>query len=81
MFKRSLLPSYVDQRQIATRAHVGPLLKIQLSNSAQYDRSVEYHGASCWNSLPPGRRLATTYNIFKKETAKYLKSAVPLVVA
>ena len=80
MYKRSTQDAYVDNRLLHTRAHEGPLLRILRSNSAQYDRSVEYHGAGCWNSLLPGRRLAETYKIFQIETKKVLRASVPLVL-
>ena len=70
----------MDNGLLQTRAHAGPTMRILRSNSAQYDKSVEYLGAGCWNSLTVARRSADTYAIFKNETKIYLKSTIPLIL-
>ena len=80
MYVRSRNLSYMDERAIHTRAHMGPMVKVLRSNCTAYDRSVEYHGAVSWNSLPPARRIVDTLSIFKYQTKIALKAKVPLVV-
>ena len=80
MYLRSRDPSYMDARDILTRAHTGPLIKVTRSNGAPYERSVEYHGAVCWNALPPPRRNALTITIFKAQSKMALEAMIPMVV-
>ena len=42
----------VDTREIRTRAHDAPLFTIKISKVEAYKRSIEYAGATQWNSLP-----------------------------
>ena len=79
MYKRSRDTKYVDHRAIITRAHTGPLVTVSRSNCASFDKSVGYHGALCWNSLPSVRRNAETYDIFKSQSKLALAALVPQI--
>ena len=55
-FKRSLLPEFVDDRQIHTRAHDSRLLKTFFTRRTKVQGSVEYRCAALWNSLETKQR-------------------------
>ena len=55
-FKRSLLPAYVDNRQIYTRAHDNRLLKTFFTRRTKVQKSVAYQCASLWNALESEQR-------------------------
>ena len=80
MYTRAQSNVYLDKRSLPTRVYQGPVLKVLRANGAPYARSVEYHGAVSWNSLPPGRRNVESKQIFKKQSKINLKNLVPLVL-
>ena len=80
MYMGSRDPFYVDEKNILTRAHTGPLVKVTRSNGVPYERSVEYQGAVCWNALPPPRRNAINITTFKAQSRLALEAMVPMVV-
>ena len=74
MYKRSRDDTYVDDRNIRTRAFDGPMVKVLHSNSATYDRSVEFRGAVIWNGLAPERRNIPNFDEFKIKSLSILKA-------
>ena len=56
MYTRLGNPSYIDNRDIRTRAHDGPLFSVKVPKIEMYKRSVKYAGAVQWNNLDPDIR-------------------------
>ena len=81
MYSRAQNESYLDKRLLPTRVYQGPVLKVLRANGAPYAKSVEYHGAVCWNSLPPGRRNVESKLLFKNQSKQILKNLTPLILA
>ena len=66
MYKRLSKPNLRDTRNIRTRAHDAPLLKLNVPKVEAYKRSIEYAGSLQWNNLPKEERNINSYEAFKK---------------
>ena len=64
MHKRSSRNELLDCRDIRTRAHDAPLLKVKVLRNEAYKQSVEYSGAVLWNSLPTETRSIKNDDLF-----------------
>ena len=67
---RSRSEEYSDKRNLQTRTFQAPVCRV----THAYGRSVEFNGAVCWKTLPPHRRKAESYEIFKKAGQIKLKA-------
>ena len=65
MYTRLGNPSYIDNRDIRTRAHDVPLLSVKVPKIEMYKRSLNYAGAVQWNNLDPDIRAIKNLHLFK----------------
>ena len=51
-YKRTRLDKFVDRRDIRTRAHDFPVLKIENNMKIKYEKSVQYRLFKIWSETP-----------------------------
>ena len=61
MFKRSLEPRYIDNRNLITREHRKKLMVVVKPNSEKVKNSLLYKGSKLWNSLTIAHQTCETY--------------------
>ena len=76
MFSRLNEPTYIDDRDIRTRAHDAPLFRVEVPKLEMYKRSVEYAGAVQWNELPPDIRSIRDYQMFKNKQKTLMANTI-----
>ena len=59
--------SFVDEREIRTRAHDAPLYTVSVPKIEAYKRAVIYKGSCGWNSLPADLRDIKDQTLFKSK--------------
>ena len=69
-------PTYMDNRNIRTRAHDAPLFKVKIPKIEMYKRSVEYAGAERWNRLDPEMRNTVNLQLFKRKQKALMMNLV-----
>ena len=70
MFRRKCRKELLNNSQIRTRAHDGPLFKVKIPRCESLKRSIGYAGAVSWNALPPDLRNTHSYLEFKNMQKK-----------
>ena len=63
--RREKRPELLKNSETRTRAHGAPLFKIPFPHFEAFKRSVNYHGSSTWNILPPQLRSKKASHFFK----------------
>ena len=64
-FKRTLNPIHVDNRQIRTRAHDFPGLKVENYIHTRYERSVQYRTFQVWSKADKDVKSCESYTTLK----------------
>ena len=77
MYVRAHCDTYRDIRVRPTRAFSAPMCKVIHANGLSYENSVEFFGATSWNSLTTTRRNAESIDIFKNQTKIELQELIP----
>ena len=65
MYRRLAKTELLDRRDIRTRAHDAPLLRVAIPKVEAYKRSVEYAGSLQWNTLSKSERSICNFDAFK----------------
>ena len=76
-YKRSRDRRYIEIQTRNTRYHDATVLKAFIPRNKVAERSVLYNCAKEWNSLSPNIRNIDTYERFKAEQKRWLKSIIP----
>ena len=68
MYKRQNIDSYLDKRDLPTRAHQYTKFLVPNYHLSQFKKSLLYNGAAMWNKLPNDLKQIETYAAFKDKT-------------
>ena len=68
MYKRKDKSSYLDQRNLQTRAYQAPKFIVPNFNLTQFKSSILYKGSSLWNELQTETKNIPTFSAFKNRT-------------
>ena len=74
MYRRSMDPVYVDNRQLVTRQFDKKVLKIPDVELTKTFKSPIYMGSSLWNALPQNIQNSDTYTKFKYLYKQYCRN-------
>ena len=64
-YKWTLNPIHVDTRQIRTRAHDFPVLKVENNIHTRYERSVQYRTFQVWSKADKDVKSCESYTTLK----------------
>ena len=71
MYKRKDIPTYLDQKELPTRAYQAPKVIVPTFNLAQFKKNILYKGSSLWNELHTKTKNTETYSAFKTKQNYY----------
>ena len=79
MYNRKSKIELLNNREIRTRAHDGPLFNVQIPRCEAFKRSVGYFGSVEWNDLPPEVRNREPFLVFKYFNKKEMHKPLELI--
>ena len=75
-YRRTRMDKYVDHRDIRTRAHDFPVLKIENNIKIKYEKSVQYRLFKTWSETPREIKSIASHSLLKNHLHKSLKDKI-----